>query len=100
MPGPSLGTTPSARASNARQRPSADSMPIRQKPTYQSGRRRELTPPASASGQPSRQMLSQARWTATSADEHAVSTATLGPRKSKQYEMRLAAMLREPPVFE
>ena len=100
MPAPSLRTKPLALASNARQRPSGDSMPIRQKPTYQSGRSSALTPPASAIGQPSCQMLRQARWTATSADEQAVSTAALGPRKSKQYEIRLAAMLSEPPVFE
>jgi hypothetical protein len=44
-------------------------------------------------------MLSQAMCNATNDDEHAVSTATLGPRKSKQYDMRLAAMLEEPPVL-
>ena len=71
-------------ASKAWQRPSGDSMPSRLKPTYQSGKSRALTPPASASGQPSSQMLWQARCTATSAEEQAVSTATLGPRKSKQ----------------
>ena len=38
------------------------------------------------------------RWTATSDDEQAVSTAMLGPRKSKMYESRLAAMLIEVPV--
>jgi hypothetical protein len=45
-------------------------------------------------------MLWQARWTATRAEEQAVSTAALGPRRSKVYAIRLAAMLREPPVFE
>ena len=44
-------------------------------------------------------MLRQARWTATKADEHAVSTAALGPLKSKQYEIRLAAMESEEPVL-
>ena len=37
--------------------------------------------------------LRQARWTALRADEQAVSTARLGPRRSRRYEMRLAATL-------
>ena len=45
-------------------------------------------------------MLSQARCTATSDDEQAVSTTMLGPWKSKQYEMRLATMLKAVPVAE
>src|ERR1700676_1817063 len=36
---------------------------------------------------------------ATSDDEHAVSSATEGPRKSRKYESRLAMMLSAPPVL-
>jgi hypothetical protein len=45
-------------------------------------------------------MCSQAAWTAVSADEQAVSIATLGPRRFKQYEIRFAAMLCALPVGE
>ena len=41
-------------------------------------------------------MLSQAKCTATSEEEQAVSTVKLGPLKSKKYERRFAAMQ---PVF-
>src|SRR5579872_3112053 len=93
IPAPSLRTNPFARESKALQRPSGDSIPIRLKPIYQSGVSKALTPPAKAIFALSIQMLWQARCTATRAEEHAVSTAELGPRKSKQYEIRLAAML-------
>lgn len=69
-------------------------MPIRLNLTYQSGVRRAFTPPASAIEQPSIQMLRQARWTATSADEQVVSTAMIGPFRSKQYEIRLLSQLK------
>src|ERR1700694_2038000 len=36
---------------------------------------------------------------ATSDDEHAVSSATEGPRKSRKYESRLAMMISAPPVL-
>src|SRR5262249_14528275 len=88
------------RASNALHRPSGESMPSRLKPMNQSGVSRAFTPPTSASGHFSTWMLWQARCSATSADEQAVSTAALGPLKSNEYEMRLAAMLSDPPVFE
>src|ERR1700739_1225396 len=42
--------------------------------------------------------LWQAKWTATSDDEHAVSTVTDGPCRSKKYDTRLAIMLNAPPV--
>ena len=57
-----------------------------------------LTPPASAMSHSPWRMLRQAWCTDTSDDEHAVSSATLGPRRSKKYEMRLAAMLPVVPV--
>ena len=50
------------------------------------------TPPAIASVASPAHRLRHARWTETSDDEHAVSTARLGPRKSNRYEIRLAAM--------
>ncbi len=64
-----------------------------------SGARITFTPPASASVDSPLRRLWQARWTATSDDEHAVSSARLGPRKSYRYESRLAAMLAALPVM-
>ena len=64
-----------------------------------SGRRIRFTPPASASSDSPSHRLRQARWTATSEDEQAVSIARLGPRKSKWCEIRLAAMLAADPVM-
>ena len=50
-----------------------------------------LTPPARAkSHSPLRQALA-GQWTATSDDEQAVSTATLGPCSPRKYESRPAA---------
>src|ERR1700722_9343753 len=43
--------------------------------------------------------LWHARCTATNDDEHAVSTATEGPRRSRKYDSRLAMMLIAPPVL-
>ena len=57
-----------------------------------------FTPPARASVASPLRRLWQARWTATSDDEQAVSIARLGPRKSSRYERRLAAMLAALPV--
>ena len=42
--------------------------------------------------------LWQARWTATSDDEQAVSTEMLGPRRSRRYDSRLASTLCSVPV--
>ena len=44
-------------------------------------------------------MLSHAADTATSDDEQAVSSETLGPFRSSRYEMRLDAMLAVEPLF-
>src|ERR1700722_6410756 len=57
-----------------------------------------LTPAAMARLESPDRKLWQAKCTATSADEHAVSTVTDGPRRSKKYESRLAIMLSAPPV--
>src|SRR6202162_667997 len=43
--------------------------------------------------------LWHARCTATNDDEHAVSTATEGPRRSRKYDSRFAMMLSAPPVL-
>ncbi|BFO16442.1 hypothetical protein SHKM778_28300 [Streptomyces sp. KM77-8] len=56
-----------------------------------------LTPPTRATRlEPSRRVR-QARSRATRAEEQAVSTAMLGPRRSKAYDMRFAVMDRVAP---
>src|SRR5690349_4043484 len=94
IPAPSPRTMPLALESKARQRPSGLIAPPCEKLIERAGERMRLTPPASARVDSPRQRLWQARWTATNEDEQAVSTARLGPRKSKTYERRLAATLR------
>src|SRR5438093_1183300 len=71
----------------------------REKPMVIAGDRMRLTPPARARSDSPHRRLWQARWAAASEDEQAVSIERLGPRKSKRYEMRLAAMLSAPPVL-
>src|SRR6201987_1341857 len=56
-----------------------------------------LTPAAMARLESPVRKLWQAKCTATSADEHAVSTVTDGPRRAKKDEPRLAMMLSAPP---
>ena len=98
-PDPSPRTKPSARASKLLQRPSAAIAFSREKPMVIAGDRMRLTPPARARSDSPHRRLWQARWAAASEDEQAVSIERLGPRKSKRYEMRLAAMLSAPPVL-
>ena len=64
-------------------------------PTGDSSR---LTPPTRAASHSPLRMLWQARCRATSEDEQAVSSATLGPCKPKANERRLAARHSEVPV--
>ena len=52
-----------------------------------------LTPPTSATRTPAAAMATSAEWTATSDDEHAVSTATDGPRRPNVNDSRPAATL-------
>jgi hypothetical protein len=52
-----------------------------------------VTPPAIAILQRPARSDSQAKCTAVSAEEHAVSMERLGPLRLKQYEIRFAAML-------
>ncbi len=79
-------------------RPSGDSIDARLKLMVTSGVSITFTPPASATVQSPDHSARQAASSATSADEQAVSMATLGPRRSKRCEIRLAAMLSAPPV--
>ncbi len=79
MPQPSPRTKPSAAASKVRHRPVGESIPMRAKDIVVLAPSMRVTPPASArSHSPSRRAW-QARWTATSEEEHAVSSATQGP---------------------
>ncbi len=59
-----------------------------------------LTPPASARSTSWVLRLWQARWSATSEEEHAVSTATLGPWRSRRSESRFTATLAAFPGSE
>ena len=83
-PQPSPRTKPSAAASNVLQRPSGASMPhLRERAPSRRATASTLTPPASARSHSPARRLWQARCTATSDDEQAVSTATLGPRRPR-----------------
>ena len=84
MPAPSPRTKPLAEASNAAQRPSGESIDACEKPMNPPGVIITVTPPASAASPRPAQMCSHAACTAVSAEEHAVSIATLGPRRFKQ----------------
>src|SRR6202022_2547479 len=100
IPDPSPRTKPFADASNALHRPSGDNIEAWENPMNPPGVIMTVTPPAKAASPRPAHMCSQATCTAVSADEHAVSSATLGPRRLKQYEMRFAAMLCAQPVGE
>ena len=84
MPAPSPRTKPLADASNALHRPSGDSIEACEKPMKPPGVIITVTPPASAVSPRPAQMCSHAACTAVSAEEQAVSMATLGPRRLKQ----------------
>src|SRR5260370_16223037 len=73
-----------------RHRPSWFRNPACDSPTSLCGCRITFTPPAIAIWLSPRLRLSQARWIDINADEHIVSTATLGPLQSKMYETRFA----------
>ncbi len=64
------------------------------------GDRIRLTPPATASSHSPRRSAWAARWTATSPDEHAVSTAIAGPWNPIAYASRPAAKLCPLPVAQ
>ena len=65
-------------------------MPMAESVTNCEGWTIRLTPPTSAASQAPERRLSIARCSAVNDDEHAVSTAMLGPWKSNRYETRLA----------
>ncbi len=91
-PTPSPRTYPSASLAKVLHRPSGLSIPARCALTKVSTLSSRLTPPATAASQAPDRMASTARWTATSELEQAVSTGSLGPRRSSTYEMRLASI--------
>ncbi|CAM5290517.1 hypothetical protein SALBM135S_01710 [Streptomyces alboniger] len=73
-----------------RQRPSSARNPRQASCRYFAGWLEMLTPPATATSQSPERIAWQAWWMVTRAEEHMVSTATLGPEKSKKYDTRLA----------
>src|ERR1700721_2028464 len=97
-PQPSPRTYPSAEASKVLQRPSEASMRDFEKLILISGERIRLTPPASASPHSPARKLWQARWTATSEPEQAVSSAILGPWNPSVYEILPDATLKALPA--
>ena len=81
-------------------RPSGESTwPISSKPSVTAGVISALTPPAIATSHSPLRSACTAWWVATSELEHAVSTATDGPWKSKKYETRLATIELAVPVM-
>ncbi len=68
------------------------------KPIASAGDRRRFAPATIARLDSPERRLRHARWVAASDDEHAVSTARLGPWKSNAYDTRLAAMLSALPA--
>ncbi|CAM5319100.1 hypothetical protein SHIRM173S_02297 [Streptomyces hirsutus] len=78
-PTPSPRTIPSAVASKGALRPVGDRMPAALVWTWMSGPSISATPPATAISQSPLRMLWQARCTASSDDEQALSTAAVGP---------------------
>src|SRR5687767_14278668 len=89
-PTPSPGTYPSPPAPKLRHRPSLAANRPCPSMKYLLGWMSTFTPPAIATLQLPALSDSQARWIAVNADEHAVSTATLGPWKLKKYDTRFA----------
>ena len=98
IPAPSARPMPSAPAPNALHRPSAASARCRENPTNSPGVAITATPPASARSQSPARSAWQARCTATSADEHAVSTVTAGPSSPSAYDTRPEITAVTPPV--
>ncbi len=79
-------------------RPSGDSPPVRLKPMNASGVDSTVAPPASASSHSPERSDCAARCSATSDDEHAVSTVTAGPSRPKVYASLPDSTLAAPPV--
>src|ERR1051325_9504331 len=97
-PTPSLRMNPLLLASANLHRASGASILALEKPMLISGTSTRFTPPARARLDSRAQRLWQARCTATSEDEQAVSTVRLGPWRSRRYESRPATTLLMVPV--
>ena len=89
---------PSASAENGLHRPSAASPPCTANSTNIPGVAITVTPPARASEHSPGRSDCAARCSATSDDEHAVSTVTAGPSRPSTYDTRPDATTRRVPV--
>lgn len=81
-----------------RERPSGERKPPLVSAMVYCGAMCSRVPPASARSVSPRNRLWAARWTATSEELQAVSRETLGPRKSKQCEIRFDTIVIMVPV--
>ncbi|GID94507.1 hypothetical protein Adi01nite_39190 [Amorphoplanes digitatis] len=97
-PTPSAQPVPSAASANALQRPSGARPPCRVKPEKPIGVAITVTPPASASEHSPLRSACAARCSATSDDEHAVSTVSAGPSSPRAYDTRPEMTLAVRPV--
>src|SRR2546421_8092221 len=97
-PAPSPRPYPSAFAEKVLQRPSGASAPAADMARYTVGVMMTLTPPTMARPASPARSAWQARWTAASDEEHAVSTARLGPRTPRKYDRRPGVPLKALPV--
>ncbi|GAB2663703.1 hypothetical protein GCM10027271_23050 [Saccharopolyspora gloriosae] len=82
-PAPSAQPVPAAESAKERQRPSTDNPPCRENSRKVAGLDMTVTPPASASEHSPERSECAAKCSATSEDEHAVSTVTAGPTAPK-----------------
>ena len=98
-PAPSAQPVPSAAAANGLHRPSPASPPCRENPANTAGDAITVTPPASARLDSPDRSDWHARCSATSDDEHAVSTDTAGPSSPRQYATRPDTTLTGLPVI-
>src|SRR5579872_4747650 len=83
-PEPSPRTYPFACPSKARHCPVGEMAPALDREMLMGGEINAFTPPANAIVASPQSILRQARCTHTRDEEHAVSTARLGPRRSKK----------------
>src|SRR5580692_9352650 len=99
MPAPSAQPVPSAAAAYDLHRPSGARPRCRENPTNTPGVAITVTPPARAREDSPLRIDWHARCSATSEEEHAVSTETAGPSRPSTYATRPDATLAEPPVI-
>ena len=97
-PTPSAQPVPSAAAANDLHRPSAARPPCRENSAKIPGDAMIATPPASAIEHSPDRSAAHARCSATSEDEHAVSTVTAGPSRPSTYDTRPDTTLVARPV--